>query len=1209
MKLEPQQKHRLDSSGVASSPPTEKGRFVVPPAVFISLALFLQKHLRMLRDAKGLQEAGRLLAEASLRFFEEALWRCRFLLATYFTAMRLAPICIAGVPAAAAAAVSAFAPADREGHPTAASLEGARSARAPREAVWKQQLLWIGVYSGDDAPVGVVQPQSSGKRPQHHLATHMTPLVSLLSLEADVFTRRLLQPPAVFLASALQHNDVETTTELLERFELPRHLQISAKLAEAFAALRDSLSGCMDALSSTLDPAVSCHAALDAYCAALEEAGFSGETCLATKSQRLLRAERGTAPLVTPGCASEAAAARDAEADGGCPFRASEELKAVQQQAQPPAKRTLELDASPQVAFPAEEAELPNPAAVFPTSPLISLFATTIDRLDVLIEARAMHEARLAALLLEVETLPIKANLLRTHLSSLHRRNTAVASLLEQMQQLAAGTVRLSNAVAVSRFVSHAVQTEARHRLVREQHQQTQLPYKELVDYSSSSEHGRRQQHQLTEGSLAAPQQLFELLFMRPEDLISDVLFPLRGQEEAKQLAALLEADLTGETGSLINSAASQVATDFCSWKVRPEGWTPQELVALPLAAKKHLEAVADDSQAAMELCYAAAARAWAARGDFQRALAVADAQLSSDRELQQHLLDCLIQKALKAVQQCLQPDKVQRMRFFHDLEGLHPEELQLQQNAALSSSSAFAMRVEASPQATATAAHATARNATGGAPSCTGEADMQEEVSLPNCVMRLSNAAAATRAALLLSASWPVQTCIDTLASQEQRAWSGAVRLASTAASVAGEVTEQDDALFAASAEDADEAADAALAAIALRAVSQDQAQLSCCSRGLCLLLMLQTVGCLYTWRSYSAAMEATRGAWSSWRELHAAVQTPEGIQRVVYTLAACNGYAAARSILRLVSGASVSPASDKAGSQLATSKAGELASLSRSSFAGVYGQLKGRGSVRLSNALPCALRGQLRRAHASVSKSSAERCLSRGETTSAVSSFAAEDGGSGAATEAAGVALSAAAAAGAQGDKRWEKKSLLVGAAAAHAVSLSSLPSGALTGLLHQLLRLCLAKYGEWRWVSARVLLLQQLLPFLTLLWQQGGWQPPVELLLRPRTAARLRDSLLRHASALSASTALKSRVAEANCAGTVSSAAPDGSEVAAAAAPAAEEEVDEELGKTVGSLRFYPVSEVRVVALARLGIERRVAACSLPRVSGEVLQNGQG
>ena len=39
----------------------------------------------------------------------------------------------------------------------------------------------------------------------------MTPLMSLLSLHPDVFLRRLLQLPALFLASALQQNDACTT--------------------------------------------------------------------------------------------------------------------------------------------------------------------------------------------------------------------------------------------------------------------------------------------------------------------------------------------------------------------------------------------------------------------------------------------------------------------------------------------------------------------------------------------------------------------------------------------------------------------------------------------------------------------------------------------------------------------------------------------------------------------------------------------------------------------------------------------------------------------------------------------------------------------------------------------------------------------------------------------------------------------------------------
>ena len=178
----------------------------------------------------------------------------------FFSFLPLAAICISGGSSAAAAAVSSAAAGPAAacaaaGAPCAAECSvGDHEAKQQqqRDIEWQNQLRCIGVYSigvsparssdgkssrgcrvdGSSIEEASLAPErntsnnrsedptdpttstsstiSSRSSRKHHLACHTTPCASLLSLDADPFARRLLQPPSLFLARALQQNDTAT---------------------------------------------------------------------------------------------------------------------------------------------------------------------------------------------------------------------------------------------------------------------------------------------------------------------------------------------------------------------------------------------------------------------------------------------------------------------------------------------------------------------------------------------------------------------------------------------------------------------------------------------------------------------------------------------------------------------------------------------------------------------------------------------------------------------------------------------------------------------------------------------------------------------------------------------------------------------------------------------------------------------------------------
>ncbi|PFH32787.1 hypothetical protein BESB_013990 [Besnoitia besnoiti] len=319
-----------------------------------------------------------------------------------------------------------------------------------------------------------------------------------LSLRANAFSFHLLSSPSLLVARTLQLNDFAFCARLLRYFDLPQSLNATVAVARAFAELRRALGREAALEKSPAKRARAAGALLESAPAeiqvAAEEAviamtrAFPAASSLAPVAAWPLALARGASSAGAAGPLGAAAvsfsaalvdwafllliqwpqllalyahvdaAVSCAASPPACALLLRRALDALEGSSplapigERRAGEGAEGEAEPAAALEGGNASLP--------SALSSFFKTFVDRLSVLLEARNPMPTSwrpLAGLLLDVEALPTEPALLRSHLYSLQKQKTAVASLVETLQFIKEGKRALRSMHAARLYLATAV--------------------------------------------------------------------------------------------------------------------------------------------------------------------------------------------------------------------------------------------------------------------------------------------------------------------------------------------------------------------------------------------------------------------------------------------------------------------------------------------------------------------------------------------------------------------------------------------------------------------------------------------------------------------------------------------------------------------------------------------------------------------------------
>ncbi|CEM27730.1 unnamed protein product [Vitrella brassicaformis CCMP3155] len=291
-------------------------------------------------------------------------------------------------------------------------------------------------------------------QPPHPFMRFCTPPEVPISLAPSSFIPRMLAEPSVLLNRALKINDYVLSMQLVDYFGLPAVCRSTVTIAERFAALRGRV------------------AALKTAAVRDEGDGGSGGDLDFGGVKRgideiLGVCERdGLDDMVLSGNASLLA------------FYACVDL-AVSAAANADLSMTLLKCASAYLSAHRSRSQQSSPSPTPTTAPLpdglYAFFTNLIDRLSVLLEAKGRFDhtsgskaetattSGLAALMLDVETLPTEPALLRTHLSRVQSQRNALLSLVESVDLLKKGHTSASHRSLMD-FLSSAIKTLASER-------------------------------------------------------------------------------------------------------------------------------------------------------------------------------------------------------------------------------------------------------------------------------------------------------------------------------------------------------------------------------------------------------------------------------------------------------------------------------------------------------------------------------------------------------------------------------------------------------------------------------------------------------------------------------------------------------------------------------------------------------------------------